>query len=182
MIIRGFRLAKQKALEIANSCGESVDINDGKTLEKIALTAMTGKGSEAAKESLAKIVDSDTGVFNSGYFTRHRLRDYVFQNGGVPITYAIIRAGENLLTVKDYLKQRGIIEIGLGAPGDLLVAVSSSQNCPLRAIAEYPVALSAMEPPARGSVLHEKAVRELVRQCGEKSCAYYFAAMPSRSA
>ncbi len=55
MIIRGFRLAKIKSLEIANSLGENVDVNDGKVLEKIAMTAMTGKGSEAAKDSLARL-------------------------------------------------------------------------------------------------------------------------------
>ncbi len=55
MIIRGFRLAKIKSLEIANSLGENVDVNDVKTLEKIAMTAMTGKGSEAAKDSLARL-------------------------------------------------------------------------------------------------------------------------------
>ena len=55
MIIRGFRLAKNKALEIAGTLGEHVDVNDTKTLENIAMTAMTGKGTEAAKESLARL-------------------------------------------------------------------------------------------------------------------------------
>ncbi|MBI4162276.1 MAG: TCP-1/cpn60 chaperonin family protein [Candidatus Aenigmarchaeota archaeon] len=55
MIIRGFRLAKMKSLEIVNSLGEAVDVDDAKTLEKIAMTAMTGKGSEAAKDSLARL-------------------------------------------------------------------------------------------------------------------------------
>lgn len=55
MIIKGYRLAKQKALEILDSLGEPVKLEDKETLEKIALTAMTGKGSEAAKDSLAKL-------------------------------------------------------------------------------------------------------------------------------
>lgn len=53
MIIRGYRLAKSKALELLNDLAEKLDINDKATLEKIAMTAMTGKGGEVAKGSLA---------------------------------------------------------------------------------------------------------------------------------
>ncbi len=55
MIIRGYRLAKVKAMELLEKMSEDIDLGDTETLEKIALTAMTGKGSEAAKEPLAKI-------------------------------------------------------------------------------------------------------------------------------
>ncbi len=54
-IAKGFRAASQKALEILEEIAMEVDINDEKTLEKIAMTAMTGKSGETAKESLAKI-------------------------------------------------------------------------------------------------------------------------------
>ena len=53
VILRGYRLAKSRALEILNDLVQNVTIADSKTLAKIAMTAMTGKGSEAAKESLA---------------------------------------------------------------------------------------------------------------------------------
>ncbi|MFH0949339.1 MAG: thermosome subunit beta [Candidatus Aenigmatarchaeota archaeon] len=55
MITRGFRAARLKALEILNDLSEDVNINDEEILLKIAMTAMTGKGSEVAKESLAKL-------------------------------------------------------------------------------------------------------------------------------
>lgn len=55
MIIRGYRLAKSKALEIVDKIAENVTINDTDTLEKIAMTAMTGKGGEAAKKPLARL-------------------------------------------------------------------------------------------------------------------------------
>ncbi len=58
MIIRGYRLAKDKALDIVTGISETVTIDDTATLEKIAMTAMTGKGSEAAKEPLAKLAVS----------------------------------------------------------------------------------------------------------------------------
>ncbi len=55
MIIRGYRLAKNKSLEILNEVAEDLTIDDTDTLEKIAMTAMTGKSSEAAREPLAKL-------------------------------------------------------------------------------------------------------------------------------
>ncbi len=55
MIIKGFRSAKIKALEILNEIAEDLKPGDVETLEKIAMTAMIGKGSEAAKEPLAKL-------------------------------------------------------------------------------------------------------------------------------
>lgn len=55
MILRGFRIAKTKALEILSGLSEDVSIDDAETLEKIAMTAMTGKSGETAKESLAKL-------------------------------------------------------------------------------------------------------------------------------
>ncbi len=55
MIARGYRLAKEKALEVLNNIATTVTIKDKKILEQIAMTAMTGKGAEAAKDYLAKI-------------------------------------------------------------------------------------------------------------------------------
>jgi thermosome len=55
LIARGYRIAKTKALEILDTLAEPVSKNDKEKLEQIAMTAMTGKGSEAAKNSLAKI-------------------------------------------------------------------------------------------------------------------------------
>jgi archaeal chaperonin len=56
VIARGYRLAEAKAQEILNSMGEDVTIKDTSLLNKIAMTAMTGKGAENAKEKLADIV------------------------------------------------------------------------------------------------------------------------------
>lgn len=55
MVIRGFRAAKQKALEIVETLGDTVSKEDVEVLERIAMTAMTGKGSEAGKEELARL-------------------------------------------------------------------------------------------------------------------------------
>ncbi|NOQ55565.1 MAG: thermosome subunit [Nanohaloarchaea archaeon] len=54
-IAQGYRLAKEKSLEILDKIAIAVDIKDKDFLTKIALTSMTGKSSESAKEFLAKI-------------------------------------------------------------------------------------------------------------------------------
>lgn len=54
VIVRGFRNATAKAIEILNSI--AIDARDEETLKKVAMTAMTGKGSDFAKEQLADLV------------------------------------------------------------------------------------------------------------------------------
>lgn len=54
-IALGYRKAKEKALEILNRIAKPITSKDRLLLEKIAMTAMTGKSAEAAKDFLAKI-------------------------------------------------------------------------------------------------------------------------------
>jgi thermosome len=54
MISMGYRRAAAKALEILNDI--SLERNDTETLIDVAMTAMTGKGTEKAREPLAKLV------------------------------------------------------------------------------------------------------------------------------
>ena len=59
VIARGYRLAAQKAIELLNAIGEEVSLKNKDLLKNIATTAMTGKGAEAQRESLAdKIVQA----------------------------------------------------------------------------------------------------------------------------
>lgn len=59
VLARGYRLAADKAQEILEEMAESVTEKDTASLNKIAMTAMTGKGAESSKEHLATIcVDS----------------------------------------------------------------------------------------------------------------------------
>ncbi len=55
VIARGYRLAAEKAQVILNNIAEPVSERDIETLKKIAMTAMTGKNAEIAKEVLADI-------------------------------------------------------------------------------------------------------------------------------
>jgi len=55
IIVGGYRKASQKAVEILNNIGITVDIEDRATLRKVALTSMGSKAVGAAKEPLADI-------------------------------------------------------------------------------------------------------------------------------
>ncbi|QUH22866.1 TCP-1/cpn60 chaperonin family protein [Methanobacterium alkalithermotolerans] len=54
IVAMGYRQAAEKAQEILNVI--SIDADDRDTLVKVAMTAMTGKGTEKAREPLAKLV------------------------------------------------------------------------------------------------------------------------------
>lgn len=55
VIARGYRLAADKALEILNEMAEKITPKDETILKQIAMTAMTGKGAEYAKETLSEL-------------------------------------------------------------------------------------------------------------------------------
>ncbi len=55
VVAHGYRLAEEKAQEILNEIAENVSEKDDAILRKIAGTALTGKGAESAKETLAEI-------------------------------------------------------------------------------------------------------------------------------
>ncbi len=69
MVARGYRMAEEKAMEILNSIAEPVTAKDDGLLKKIAMTAITGKNAEIAKEHLGdiavkavkRVIDSENG-------------------------------------------------------------------------------------------------------------------------
>ncbi len=54
VVVKGFRNATAKAVELLNKI--AIDADDKDTLKKVAVTAMSGKGSDYAKEHLADLV------------------------------------------------------------------------------------------------------------------------------
>ena len=53
VIARGYRLAESKAQEILNEMAEKISPDNEEILKRIAVTAMTGKGAEYSKDTLA---------------------------------------------------------------------------------------------------------------------------------
>ena len=67
LIVSGYRLAAEKAYEILNSRAEDISPADTDTLKKIAITSITGKGAEIAKELLTNLaVDSVRMIVEKG--------------------------------------------------------------------------------------------------------------------
>ena len=90
VIIKGFRMARNKAMEILNEMGEKITINDENVLQKIAMTAMTGKGSEAAKDSLARLaVDAIKLVTENGIINKDDVKLEKKQGGSIDDTELI---------------------------------------------------------------------------------------------
>ncbi len=55
-LAQGYRQAAEKAKELLDDAAIDVSADDAETLEKIAATAMTGKGAENAKDALSSLV------------------------------------------------------------------------------------------------------------------------------
>ena len=55
ILVSGYRKASQKAIETINKIAVPLDVNDRKTLLKVALTAMSSKSVGGAKDHLAEI-------------------------------------------------------------------------------------------------------------------------------
>jgi thermosome len=55
ILVSGYRKASQKAIEVMNKIAIPLDVNDRKTLLKVALTSMSSKAVGAAREHLAEI-------------------------------------------------------------------------------------------------------------------------------
>ena len=90
VIIKGFRMARNRAMDILNEMGENITINDENVLQKIAMTAMTGKGSEAAKDSLAKLaVDAIKMVTENGVINKDNIKLEKKQGGSIDDTELI---------------------------------------------------------------------------------------------
>jgi len=55
VIAKGYQMAAEKAMQILDSLAEPVSVKDKALLLNIAMTAMTGKGAETAKDKLAEL-------------------------------------------------------------------------------------------------------------------------------
>lgn len=55
VITKGYRLARERSITVLDDISEEVDLDDEDVLEKVAMTAMTGKSAESSREYLAEI-------------------------------------------------------------------------------------------------------------------------------
>lgn len=58
IIVKGYRIAARKAVEIATNTAEKIDVNNKSILKQIAKTTMTGKSAEAEENLSSLVVDA----------------------------------------------------------------------------------------------------------------------------
>jgi len=56
VLAKGYRMAETEAQKILQNIAENISVNDEQLLKYIAITAMTGKGAEANKDVLARLI------------------------------------------------------------------------------------------------------------------------------
>src|SRR3989338_2337971 len=56
VITKGYRLAAEKAQEVLKRIAENLSLENEDTLKALAITAMTGKGAEVAKDNLSDLI------------------------------------------------------------------------------------------------------------------------------
>jgi archaeal chaperonin len=83
VISDSYKLAAQKAQEILSKLGQEIDIKNKQTLKNIAMTAMTGKNVEWAKEKLAEIsVDAVISVMEDSQIDMDSIKFEKKEGGG----------------------------------------------------------------------------------------------------
>ena len=55
VITKGYRKAREKSTEVLDDISENVELGDDEILQRVAMTAMTGKSAESARDYLAEI-------------------------------------------------------------------------------------------------------------------------------
>lgn len=75
IIVKGYRLASEKALEVINSISSEIDFKSKELIANIASTAMTGKGAESSKVHLSDMISSSVlDVIKDGKFDKDDIR------------------------------------------------------------------------------------------------------------
>jgi archaeal chaperonin len=86
-LVMGYRRAAAKAQEILNDI--AMDANDRETLVKVAMTAMTGKGTEKARKPLADLVVSavqqveENGKIDKDHINIHRIQGAIVDDSQI---------------------------------------------------------------------------------------------------
>lgn len=116
----GYRQAAEKAQQILDNI--AINANDQETLMNVSMTAMTGKGTEKAKEPLAKLIVEAV--------------SQVAEDGKVDIDHVKIEKKDGAVVEESELVQGVIIDkerVHSGMPDDISDAKIALLNCPIEA-------------------------------------------------
>jgi len=142
IIVKGYRLAAEKAKQLYTDIADDIKFEDVKTLKEIALTSMTGKASEGAEELSDLVVQAECALHEFQRRAEHRLvAGHGVADGleelGANLVRHVLAGGDlgRLLQRLDYKHRAGIVRLegrighlfGDQAGGGALVLVRHGQ-------------------------------------------------------
>lgn len=166
VIVKGYRIAAEKAQEILKDLSMKVEHKDEFVLKQIAMTAMTGKGAEDSKENLSDIVVKAVNqIEENGFVDLENIKIEKARGEGIGdselISGIVIDKGKIALDMPSYVKDARIALI------DIPLELKSLEM-------KTEVSISSPEQLQRFLLQEENSIKEIVSLVKESTANVVF--------
>ncbi len=166
VIVKGYRIAAEKAQEILKDLSMKVEHKDEFVLKQIAMTAMTGKGAEDSKENLSDIVVKAVNqIEENGFVDLENIKIEKARGEGIGdselISGIVIDKGKIALDMPSYVKDARIALI------DIPLELKSLEM-------KTEVSISSPEQLQRFLLQEENSIKEIVNLVRESTANVVF--------
>lgn len=166
VIVKGYRIAAEKAQEILKDLAMKVEHKDEFVLKQIAMTAMTGKGAEDSKENLSEIVVRAVNqIEENGFVDLDNIKIEKARGEGIGdselISGIVIDKGKIALDMPSYVKDARIALIDI--PLELKTLELKTE-----------VSISSPEQLQRFLLQEENSIKEIVSLVKESTANVVF--------
>ncbi|HNZ51914.1 MAG: Thermosome subunit [Candidatus Diapherotrites archaeon ADurb.Bin253] len=166
VIVKGYRIAAEKAQDILKELSLEVDHKDEFVLKQIAMTAMTGKGAEDSKENLSDIVVKAVNqIEENGFVDLDNIKIEKARGEGIGdselISGIVIDKGKITLDMPSYVKNARIALI------DIPLELKSPEL-------KTEVSISSPEQLQRFLLQEENSIKEIVNLVRESTANVVF--------
>jgi len=166
VIVKGYRIAAEKAQDILKELSMEVDHKDEFVLKQIAMTAMTGKGAEDSKENLSDIVVKAVNqIEENGFVDLDNIKIEKARGEGIGdselISGIVIDKGKITLDMPSYVKNARIALI------DIPLELKSPEL-------KTEVSISSPEQLQRFLLQEENSIKEIVNLVRESTANVVF--------
>lgn len=166
VIVKGYRIAAEKAQEILKDLSMKIEHKDEFVLKQIAMTAMTGKGAEDSKENLSDIVVKAVNqIEENGFVDLENIKIEKARGEGIGdselISGIVIDKGKIALDMPSYVKDARIALI------DIPLELKSLEM-------KTEVSISSPEQLQRFLLQEENSIKEIVNLVRESTANVVF--------
>ena len=166
VIVKGYRIAAEKAQDILKELSMEVDHKDEFVLKQIAMTAMTGKGAEDSKENLSDIVVKAVNqIEENGFVDLDNIKIEKARGEGIGdselISGIVIDKGKITLDMPSYVKNARIALI------DIPLELKSPEL-------KTEVSISSPEQLQKFLLQEENSIKEIVNLVRESTANVVF--------